>query len=120
MSYVLEFELVGLPKMANQLLRGHWIVKHRHAAKWKLAVARATHGKRPSEPLAKARLTLTRVSSSEPDTDGLISGFKNVVDGLVECGVLVNDKPSNIGVPDYRWEKGRPGHGKIRVKVEEI
>ena len=120
MSYRMEFELIGLPKMANQLLRGHWIVKHRHAAKWKLAVAKATHGRLPHKPLASAALTLTRVSSAEPDFDGLVSGFKAVIDGLVECGVIVTDKPSCIGQPKFLWEKGRPGHGKVRVKVEAI
>lgn len=115
----IEFELPGLPKMSNQLLRGHWRVKHAHAKKWKAAVAYAARLRfKQAEPLDSAVLTLTRVSSVEPDTDGLISGFKHVIDGLVECGVLANDRPSNIGIPHYRWEKCAPGKGKIRVRVE--
>lgn len=119
-SYSLEFTLPGLPKMANQLLRGHWIVKHRHAATWKLAVARATHGRLPAVPLVSAALELTRVSSSEPDFDGLVSGFKAIVDGLVECGVLATDKPSCIGQPKFNWEKCKPKKGHVRVKVEAL
>ena len=119
-AYRLEFRLEGLPKMSNQLLRGHWRVKHAHAMKWKLAVSLACHGFKPRSPLASAALTLIRASSNEPDTDGLISGFKHIVDGLVECGVLANDKRSNIGVPDYRWEKCAPGKGHVRVTVTEL
>lgn len=118
--YTLVFEIAGLPKMSNQLLRGHWRVKHAHAVKWKGAVARAMQVlNKPAQPLAHAVLTLTRISSAEPDTDGLISGFKHIVDGLVECGVLAGDKPSNIGIPHYRWERGSKGHGKVRIEVRE-
>ena len=119
-SYTLEFTLAGLPKMSNQLLRGHWRAKHGHAKTWKRKVWAECWHRRPSEPLEKAKLTLVRVSSAEPDTDGLISSFKHIVDGLVECGVLANDKPSNIGIPDYRWERGPRGAGCVRVKVEQV
>lgn len=118
--YTLAFELAGLPKMANQLLRGHWRVKHAHAMKWKLAVSLACHGVKPRQPLASAALTLTRVSSVEPDYDGLVSSFKHVIDGLVEAGVLQSDKMSAIGRPDYRWERCSPRKGCVRVKVEEV
>lgn len=119
-AYSVAFEIAGLPKMSNQLLRGHWRVKHAHAVKWKSAVARAMLiMNKPAQPLAHAVLTLTRISSAEPDTDGLISGFKHIVDGLVECGVLAGDKPSNIGIPHYRWERGSKGHGKVRIEVRE-
>lgn len=120
--YVIVFEIVGLPKMSNQLLRGHWRVKHEHAVKWKKAVAVSVmlNGKKPPQPLVSAALTITRVSSSRPDYDGLVSGGKALIDGLVECGVLSGDKHENIGAPTYLWEKGSKGHGKVRVKVEGL
>ncbi len=73
---------------------------------------------RPPEPLERAKLTLTRCSSREPDTDGLVSCFKHVVDGLVEAKVLADDRPSNIGIPDYRWEKCSNKLSRIKVQVE--
>lgn len=119
-AYKLEFTLQGLPKMSNQLLRGHWRVKHAHAMKWKLAVSLACHRFKPPQPLNRAMLTLTRASSVEPDFDGLVSGFKHVIDGLVECAVLANDKSACIGQPKYAWEKCAPKHGHIRITVEEF
>lgn len=74
----------------------------------------------PPKPLPMAKVTLTRCSSSEPDFDGLVGSFKNVLDGLVAALVIEDDKMSNIGAPDYRWEKASPGGGKIRIVVEEI
>lgn len=120
MGYVLEFMIPGLPKMANQLLRGHWRARHGHAVSWKSKVRQAAEYRRPEKPLEKAKLTLVRVSSVQPDVDGLVSSFKHIVDGLVEAGILVNDKPENIGMPDYKWERGAQKAGHVKVKVEAI
>lgn len=120
MSYVLEFMLPGLPKMSNQLLRGHWRTKHGHAIKWKRKVTDACFKFKPAQPLERATLTLTRCSSAEPDFDGLVSGFKHVIDGIVECGIIQTDKSSCIGQPKYFWEKGVRGKGFLKVKVEQI
>lgn len=119
-KYSLSFELQGLPMMSNALLRGHWRKKHAHALKWKRAVWAKCWHLRPDEPLVRAMLTLTRFSSREPDTDGLVSGFKHVVDGLVEAKVIADDRPSNIGIPNYRWEKVGNKSGKIKIEVEAV
>lgn len=119
--YQLAFTIAGLPKMSNQLLRGHWRVKHAHALKWKGAVARALQIlNKPPQPLDRAILTLTRHSSVRPDHDGLVSSWKHLIDSLVEQGVLANDKHENIGVPNYLWEPAAPRQGKVTIEVREI
>jgi hypothetical protein len=80
----------------------------------------AVLNKKPQSPLHAAVLTLTRCSSQEPDFDGLVSGFKSVVDGLVESGILKTDKVGCISQPKYLWEKAPAGKGKIKVRVEEV
>ncbi len=75
--------------------------------------------KAPEKPLKKARLVLTRYSSNSPDFDGLVSSFKHVIDGLVDAGVIQNDKFENIGAPEYVWEKCGRRAGKITVEVFE-
>jgi hypothetical protein len=120
MSYRLEFSIAGLPRMTNPSGRAnHWAIKAAEARKWHAFVFVAVASHRPVKPLEHARLTLTRYSSVSPDSDGLVSGFKHVIDGLVKAGVLVNDKVSNIGMPTYKWEKSPPRKGAIRVLVEE-
>lgn len=114
---IFEFEIAGLPKMPNQLLGAHWRVRSGHAKKWLAHVTVATIQFKPSQPLNRAKLLLTRVSSVEPDRDGLCGSFKSIIDALVKCGFLANDKPENIGTPTYVWEKGRPGNGYIRIAV---
>ncbi len=117
--YTLEFELKGLPRPTNQLMV-HWRVKHSHAKEWKLKVIHhvVLNKLAPSEPLTKAKLTLTRYSATEPDFDGLVSSFKHVQDGLIRAGVIADDKQSVIGQPTYLWEYVKRNAGKIKIKVE--
>ena len=111
---------MGLPRMTNSRKSSHWRVIHREAEDWKMRVILCAKSARPKVPLARAKLTLTRCSSSSPDSDGLVSGFKHVIDGLVIAVVLENDKFVNIGMPTYLWRKVPAGKGMIRVVVEEV
>lgn len=71
-------------------------------------------------PLAKAKLTLTRHSSTEPDYDGLVSSFKPCIDALIMANVIENDRMSNVGKPTYLWELAPRNKGHITIKVESI
>jgi hypothetical protein len=119
--YRLEFQLTCLPKTTNANVRLHWRKKHRESRALKSRVASmAIIAGRPASPLKKAKLTLERHSSCEPDFDGLVSSFKFIIDGLVDCGVLFGDKTSVIGRPEYIWVRASPKKGKIVVIVEEL
>jgi hypothetical protein len=88
--------------------------------KWKALVAKQLLFLTPESPFKTAKLTLIRHSSSEPDFDGLVSSFKSSIDSLVECGVIENDKPSNIGQQTYLWRKAPPKKGFIEIIVDPI
>ena len=118
MSYKLEFEINELPKLPNQLLGQRWFIRSRHATRWKALVAQQVIRRAPEIPLTKASLTLTRISSREPDYDGLVGSFKAVIDALVDYRVLAGDTMKIIGKPTYDWVRGKPKQGKIIVKVE--
>ena len=120
MSYRLEFEIAGLPKILSNGSHSHWRVVHSLKKKWKDLVRLHIGNRAPSKPLEKAKLTLTRHSSKEADFDGLVISFKPVIDSLTECGVILDDKSSVIGQPSYRWEKAKMKQGKISVVVEEV
>lgn len=78
----------------------------------------------------RATLRLTRHSSIEPDYDGLVYSFKALIDALqppkggkkprIGASVIVDDKPSVIGVPDYKWEKAPRGQGHVTIEVWEV
>ena len=84
---------------------------------WEALVAAHCVGHKPSRPLESASIVLTRLSSSEPDADNLVSSFKFILDGLTKCGVILDDKPSIIGIPEFRWQKTSPKKGRIRIHV---
>lgn len=120
LKYELEFEINDLPKTTNAFKRQHWIHRHKEAQKWKRAVYSAVNERKPGRSLQSAKLNLVRYSSKCPDSDGLVSSFKHVIDGLVAAQIIVDDSYANIGMPEYRWEKAPKGKGKIKVKVESI
>jgi len=121
MPYKLSIEIPGLPKTVNALGRRHWAVKVKHNRHWDCLVHSVIllEAKLPPKPLEKALVVLTRVSSVEPDFDNLTNSFKVILDSLIKCGVLEDDRPKNIGHPTYVWEKCKPGEGKIRIEVVE-
>ena len=96
----------------------HWRIQRDEAHRWKRDVAMILVGQPvPKEPWLEASLRFTRYSWREPDYDNLVISFKYVLDALVNCGIIVSDKPSIIGSPVYQWEKVKRGKGKIRVEV---
>lgn len=120
--YWLEFQVPGLPRMANASgrSRGFWVINNERKL-WKAAVANALAGrKKPEFPLKRARVSCTRFSSSAPDFDGLVAGFKPVIDALVDLGVLEDDSLKHIGVPHFEWKPAKPKQGCIAVTVTEV
>lgn len=119
MAYRLKIELEGLPRMSNLGNKSHWRYAHAEAMRWQTAVVSKVGIFKPLKPLKKAKLTLIRFSAVAPDYDGLVRGFKCVVDGLVRAGVLEDDKLENTGQWNCHWEKTSRAHGRILILVDE-
>lgn len=120
MIFRLEIDIPGLPETVNQILAMSLRARMRQKKEWKNIVWMLTAGKRPTEPLKRAKLTLIRHSTTRPDPDGLTSSFKHIIDGLVIARVLENDRYENISFPNYDWSHAPAGKGHCTVIVEEI
>lgn len=123
LSYLLEFELEGLPSLqVAGSGGGHWRKRHAEAKRWKQAVRGAVleNFHLPDEPLTRVRMRCERFSTREPDWDNLVASFKPIRDGLVEIGVMVDDKPSVLVACEHRWFKAKRGQGKIRVRLDAV
>ena len=120
--YVFEFTERRLPQTINQSGRQHWAAKVAASREWNNIVMYHVlkKGGPPNGPLPRAKLTLIRYSSREPDFDGLVSSFKVVIDALRYNGVILDDKMSNVGVPSYSWVSVKPREGSIYVRVEGV
>ena len=86
---------------------------------WKNLVRLATLRSKPKSPYKIAKLKLIRHSSTCPDYDGLCSGFKAVIDGLTEAGIIEDDSMTHIGMPTFEWCKAKRGCGFVEVFVTE-
>lgn len=119
--FKLHIVLAGVPKATNEVLGAHYWVKHNNATKWKQLMALAIGYKKPNRPLEKAKLTLVRHSWRMLDFDGCVASFKPAIDGLVECGVLVDDRYSVTGNWNCTQEfRSKKLGSMIEVTVEEI
>ncbi|WP_431860078.1 hypothetical protein [Azospirillum sp.] len=97
----LSFTLSAPTKLLNQLLRMHWSKrrKHQQALSWEVKIL--TSGKRPAVPFARAKVRVERHSLREPDVDGMIGGFKHLLDCLLPhsdrhpngLGIIADDNP---------------------------
>ena len=120
MPYALDFTIDALPDLQVAAGKGSWRGRQAQTKRWHDRVAAAVlDAGRPAQPLLRARVRFERHSTTEPDVTNLCASFKAVEDGLVRIGVIVDDKPSVIGSPDFRWFKAKRGEGHIRVQVWE-
>ena len=117
--YRFAFELEGLPPM-NTADGMHWRKRNKLKIDWEARVYYAVIHDRPEKPLSKARVSVTRCSTREPDFENLAQGGKFLLDGLVKAGILEDDCPRVIGQPEYLWEPARPKHGKVIITVESV
>lgn len=118
--YSLFIRIDALPKSINQTGRLHWTAKSKIVREWKALVRFAVGHQAPKQPLARALIIYTRYSSRCLDFDNLVNSYKAVQDGLVEAGVLLDDKVKNIGYPTYRWKKCAQKAGHITIEVKEL
>lgn len=122
MKYHAHIKLYGLPPTTNSTNAKGWRSRFAHARKWKGSIREWLYLNHavPMRPLSRIKLTCIRHSSNSPDFDGLVGSFKSSIDSLVECGVLINDKMTVIGQPEYKWELAKRNEGYIEIIVEEI
>lgn len=112
-----------LPIMQSDVMQRHQRAAYRKA--WHGLITELIGDDIPPTPIKVAALRYTRASSVCPDWDGLVAGFKVVQDGLVNAGVLADDRMENtIGfggpMPEYRWEQTKRGDGFILVELVEV
>lgn len=115
-----EFIIDDLPSMTNRSSGRHWSIRARERVKWqRLVDVHVDKFKLRGLGLEKIKLTFVRFSSKAPDYDGLVSGFKIVMDSLVKSGVMVDDNMKVTGIPfcDWSYRPTKQG-GRISVKIE--
>lgn len=119
----LVFELPLTP-MRNGLDRMHFRAKRRlHdsiAEAFRLQLLKVGG----AVPFGKAKIEIVRMSSVEPDPDGLVGSVKPILDAMqvaskrhpYGAGLIENDSPGCITL-SVRWQRSAPKAGKVIVLV---
>ncbi len=105
----LRIEIDELPPMYNVYLRKHYRQRTQINNYWRwLIFGELKNLDVPFEiPLERYTFSMTRVSTSEPDYDGLVGSGKLISDIFQKLGITKDDKLSNTGVWDCQWRKTR-------------
>jgi Holliday junction resolvase RusA-like endonuclease len=102
-----------LPPMNTAHTRRHWSVAHKEKQQWvKLMLVAFPKKKMPDQPLTKSQITITRMSSREPDFDNMVMAAKPIFDALKKHGVIIDDAPRNVK-REYKWRKERAKIGTL-------
>jgi hypothetical protein len=101
---MITLEIPELPPSLNVTRKGHWSTRHKRRKRWSMLVlvakseAKLFHVK----PFPSARVTIERHGGKALDHDNFAGGAKDLVDGLRDNGLIVNDDPEHL---ELRFEQ---------------
>jgi hypothetical protein len=99
--------------------RLHWSQRSRLNKIWRLRVQNVIRGLEPSEPLERCHAVITKYGTRDMDFDNLVTSMKPVVDGLVDAGVMVDDKSRHFSC-EYKFEKCKRGTECLVIQLKEV
>lgn len=106
-----------IPKSQNVVLRQHF---HKRSKEFKLIyseIENLCEGKLPKTPLNTALISISRHSGRYLDYDNCVASLKPVVDGLVRCGVLMDDNYKVTGTWIVSQEICKKGDECLKIMV---
>lgn len=120
-KYFLRLEINHIPASLNISLRTNRWRYQKLNKDWDRMLYILTQGRRPIEPLKKAKIRLVRHFYRMLDYDGLVGSMKPVVDALVSCGVLIDDRWDVLGQWDVSQEFRPKKDGPLLlIEIEEV
>lgn len=115
-----QFECRSVPmNMSNQ--RMHWVIRHKWMRAWKnevLGTLKITPVKdRPDLPLEQPNITIEIQHLQFFDQDGAYNAVKPLLDGLKECGVIIDDGPQYINLKVEQKKVAHRAEEKTIIKI---
>jgi hypothetical protein len=122
---VIEIGIAGIPTRPNENRRLHWSARAKDEKIWRNSArlsaldALRRSGHADDYPLRRAAIEYVFVlERASGDLDGLVAAAKPLLDGIVEAGVLVDDRVGVLVALSSRWVRG-PRKGVI-IRIREV
>ena len=95
---MITLEIPELTPSLNVKRNAHWASKHRARKRWSMLVLVAkSEAQVFVRPLIeRAKVTVERYGGKVLDHDNALGGCKDLIDGLRDNGLIVNDDPAHL------------------------
>jgi hypothetical protein len=120
-------ELVGyVTPTLNQMLRKHWSNRGKATRSLSWLIRSSLKGALPLRPLPLARVEIERRERGMPDIDGLVGGFKALLDCLQPfdakrrpygLGIIEGDDPKRLVLVPKPIRVGKPDQAGTTVRI---
>ena len=100
--------------LLNQMLRQHWSKRKKLKEQYHLEIL----SQKPQKFKGRVNVHLTRYSSRVPDPDGVAGSAKNLLDALVDAGIIEDDNMNIIKAFSVDWCKSKQKDQRTEIIIE--
>ena len=101
--------------LLNEMLREHWSNRKERKQRYHLEIL----SQKPRKFKGKVNVRITRYSSAVPDPDGIAGGSKDILDALVDAGVISDDNMRIIQDFSVNWKKCKQKEQRTEIEIEQ-
>ena len=101
--------------LLNQMLREHWSKRKERKQRYHFEIL----SQKPRKFKGKVNVRITRYSSAVPDPDGVAGGSKDILDALVDAGVISDDNMKVIQDFSVNWKKCKRKEQRTEIEITQ-
>ena len=101
--------------LLNQMLREHFRRRKERKERYHLEIL----SQNPRKFKGKVNVRITRFSSRVPDPDGIAGGAKDILDAIVDAGVISDDNMKVVQDFSVNWKKCKQKEQRTEIEIHE-
>ena len=101
--------------LLNELLREHWSKRKKRKQRYHLEIL----SQNPQKFKGKVNVHITRYSSAVPDPDGVAGGAKDILDAIVDAGIIEDDNMGVVQNFSVDWKKSKQKDQRTEIVIEQ-
>ena len=115
--FAVSFTVTKTPSR-NEIDKMHWgkRARVRGAYEAEILCAIGSRGRRLAKADGWRKVVITRYSTGRLDHDNLVGGCKQLIDAMVNLGLLRGDTPDDVEI-EYRQQRSKRGDQRTTVEI---